>query len=375
MKAVLLSGSRTPFCAWSRGRRGDGGRGGALAALDPFELGGAALAGALARSSLSAEAVPRVVWANMYQDGPHACYGARYAAWKAGLPPETVALTVNLACGGGLSAVVEAAQDVESGEAPAVLAGGADCASRLAKEVFAPSFTDLSCSQPIGATVEPLARRAGLSRADLDAWALESHRRAAAARGRLAEEVVPVGDVAADDLPQGSLTAADLAAAKAGFPMGLVTARNTHALADGGSAVLLAEAGWASARGLKPLGAVAATAYAAVPPERMGVASVPAVRAALAKAGWTAKQVDLWEVNETFAAQLLLDARELGLDLARVNVNGGSIALGHPFAASGGRLLLGLALELRRRSLRRGVAAVCVGGGLGVAVALDAVVE
>ncbi|TBR25518.1 thiolase family protein [bacterium] len=375
MKTVLLAGARTPFCAWSRGRRGDGGRGGALAASDPFELGGAALAGALARSGLPAAAVPRVVWANMYQDGAHACYGARYAAWKAGLPPETFALTLNLACGGGLSAVVEAAQDVETGEASAVLAGGADCASRLAKEVFAPSFTDLSCSQPIAATVEPLARRAGLTRADLDAWALESHRRAVAGRTRLADEVVPVGPVLADDLPVDGLCEDDLASAKAGFPLGLVTARNTHALADGGSAVLLAEAGWASARGLKPLATVTATAYAAVPPERMGVASVPAVRAALAKAGWTAKQVDLWEVNETFAAQLLLDVRELGLDLARVNVNGGSIALGHPFAGSGARLLLGLALELRRRSLSRGVAAVCVGGGLGVAVALEAVVE
>ena len=371
MKTVLLSGARTPFCAWSRGRRGDGGRGGALAALDPFALGGAALAGALARSGLSAEAVPRVVWANMYQDGPHGCYGARYAAWKAGLPPETLALTVNLACGGGLSAFVEASQDVETGEASAVLAGGADCPSRLAKDVFVPSFTDLSCSQPIAATVEPLARRAGLTRADLDGWALESHRRAVAARARLAEEVVPAAGVGADDIPQEDLGPEDLASAKAGFPLGLVTARNTHALADGGSAVLLAEASWADARGLKPLASVAATAYAAVPPERMGVASVPAVRLALAKAGWTAKQVDLWEINETFAAQLLLDVRELGLDLARVNVNGGSIALGHPFAASGARLLLGLALELRRRGLKRGVAAVCVGGGLGVAAALE----
>lgn len=372
MDAVLLAGARTPFCAWSRGRRGDGGRGGALGGLDPFALGGAALAGALSRSGLPAEAVQRVVWANMYQDGPHACYGARYAAWKAGLPHDVVALTLNYACGGGLSAVAEAAEDVVSGEAAAVLAGGADCPSRLAKEVFAPSFTDLSCSQPIAATVEPLARRAGLTRADLDAWALESHRRAVAARALLAEETVPVAGAAEDDLPQAGLAASELAAAKAPYPLGLVTARNTHALADGGAAVLLAEAGWAAARGLKPLARVAAWAYAAVAPERMGVASVPAVRAALAKAGWSARQADLWEVNETFAAQLLLDARELGVDLARVNVNGGSIAFGHPFAASGARHALGLALELRRRGLRRGVAAVCVGGGLGVALALEA---
>ena len=375
MKAVLLAGARTPFCAWSRGRRGDGGRGGALAALDPFELGGAALAGALKRSGLAATDVQRVVWANMYHDGPHACYGARYAAWKAGLGPETFALTLNLACGGGLSAVVEAVQDVETGEAAAILAGGADCASRLTKEVFAPSFTDLSCESPIAATVEPLASEAGLTRADLDAWALESHRRAVAARARLAEEVVPAGGATEDDIPQAGLAAAELAGAKAGFPRGLVSARNTHALADGGSAVMLAEASWAKTRGLKALAGVAATGYAAVAPERMGVASVPAVRAALAKAGWTAESVDLWEINETFAAQLLLDARELGLDLARVNVNGGSIALGHPFAASGGRLLLGLALEMRRRRARRGVAAVCVGGGLGVAVCLEGVVE
>ena len=153
---VIVSGARTPFCAWARGRRGDGGRGGALSALDPFELGGTSLRGALNLSGLSGKDVDRLVWANMYQDGPHGCYGARYAAWKAGLPPEIPALTLNLACGGGLSAVVEAAQDVASGEARAVLAGGADCPSRLSKEVFAPSFTDLSCSSPIAATIEPL---------------------------------------------------------------------------------------------------------------------------------------------------------------------------------------------------------------------------
>ncbi|MBI5594562.1 MAG: thiolase family protein [Elusimicrobia bacterium] len=370
--AFLISGARTPFCAWSRGRRGDGSRGGALAALDPFELGGAALRGALERCGPGAGAPERVVWANMYQDGPHGCYGARYAAWKAGLPPSVPALTLNLACGGGLSAVAEAAQDVASGEARSVLAGGADCPSRLAKEVFAPSFTDLQCGLPIAATVEPLAAAAGFTREDLDAYALESHRRAVAARERLAEEVVPAGGAGADDGPSQGLTAGELAAAKPTAPGGLVTARNTHSVADGGAAVLLAGAAWAAERGMTPLCRVAASAYAGVPPERMGVASVPAVRAALARAGWEAPAVDLWEVNETFAAQALLDARELGLDLAKVNVNGGAIALGHPFAASGARLVLGLALELRRRGLRRGGAAVCVGGGLGVCVLLEA---
>lgn len=369
--AFIISGARTPFCAWSRGRKGDGSRGGALAALDPFELGGAALRAALERGGPGAAAPDRVVWANMYQDGPHGCYGARYAAWKAGLPESVPALTLNLACGGGLSAVAEAAQDVVSGEARAVLAGGADSPSRLSKEVFAPSFTDLSCGLPIAATVEPLAKAAGLSRADLDAYALESHRRAVAGAARLAEEVVPVPGAAADDLPQAGLAIEDLAAAKAGQPLGLVTARNTHAVADGGAALLLADEAWAAERGAAPLCRVAASAYAGVPPREMGVASVPAVRGALARAGWQASSVDLWEVNETFSAQLLLDARALDLDLSRVNVNGGSIALGHPFAASGARHVLGLALELRRRGLRRGGAAVCVGGGLGVAVLLE----
>ncbi|MBI3300080.1 MAG: thiolase family protein [Elusimicrobia bacterium] len=372
METVLLAGARTPFCAWARGRKGDGSRGGALAALDPFELGGAALRGAWDRAG---HVPDRVVWANAYQDGPHGCYGARYAAWKAGLPPKVPALTVNFACGGGLSAVIEAAQDIATGDAAAVLAGGADCPSRVSKEIFAPSFTDVSCSSPIAAAVEGLAKEAEISRADQDRWALESHRRALAARARLAEEVVAAGGVAADDIASENLTPADLAAAKAVHPFGLVTARNTHALADGGAAVYLAEAGWAKSRGLKPLARVVAGAYAGVAPARMGVASVPAVRAALAKASWKASDVDLWEINETFAAQLLLDAQELDLDLGRVNVNGGAVALGHPFAASGARLLLGAALELRRRGLRRAGTAVCVGGGLGVAVLLEAMLE
>lgn len=372
MAAVILAGARTPFCAWARGRRGDGGRGGALSASDPFELGAAALRGAWDRVGHLPD---RVVWANMYQDGPHGCYGARYASWKAGLPAAVPSLTLNLACGGGLSAVVEAAQDISSGDASAVLAGGADCPSRVAKEIFAPSFTDLSCASPIPATVEALAKAAGLSRADLDGWALESHRRALAGRARLAEEIVPFAGVSFDDLPSESLSIAALASAKAGYPLGLVTSRNMHAIADGGSAVYLAEENWAQLHGLKPLARIVACAYAGVPPEDMGVASVPAAVLALAKAGWKASEVDLWEINETFSAQLLLDAQQLGIDLARVNVNGGAIALGHPFAASGARLLHGLALEMRRRRVRRGAAAICVGGGLGVAVLVEAMLE
>ncbi|MFH2202088.1 MAG: thiolase family protein [Elusimicrobiota bacterium] len=366
--AYVLAGARTPFTAWSRGRRGDGGRGGALAGVEVYELGAAALRGALERAQMPPARVDRLVFGNMYQDGPYGCYGARYVGRWAGLPPEIPCLTLHLSCGTGLHALIESAQDVRDGEADIVATGGADIASRLPKAVFLPSFFDRSCDMLIGRTAEILARDAGITRADMDRWTAESHRRAGAARaaGRLAEEIVPVGDVREDDAILTGDVAERLAGAKAlREGEGLVTDANTHSIVDGASALVV------SADGARALGKVLAWEYAAVPPEKMGLASIPAVRGVLKKLGAAAGDIDLYDINETFAGQLLLDIGELGVAEDKVNVNGGALALGHPFAGTGCRQVLALLLELRRRGLRRGIAATCVGGGQGVAVALE----
>ncbi len=368
----ILSGARTPFTTWTRGRRGDGRRGGALADKDPLDLGAAALRGALDKAELPAQAVDRLVFGNMYQDGPHACYGAMYVGHRAGLPDRTQAMTLHMACGTGLNVVIEAAKDVRSGEASVVAAAGADVPSRISKDIFLPSFFDLSCGQAIGWTVETLSKKAGLSREEMDRWAAVSHARALEARseGRLAEEIVPVGSVREDD---GILAGENLSKLKSSRVLkggaGLITAGNTHGIVDGGSALILAAD--KNAGDARPLGRFLAGAYAGVAPEQMGLASVPAVRGILKQIGAEPDQIDLYEINETFSAQLLLDIREFGIPEDRVNVNGGAIALGHPFAGTGPRQVLALLLELRRRGLRRGIACICVGGGQGVALAVE----
>ena len=368
---LILEGARTPFCAWSHGATGDGRPGGALKDLDPFDLGAAALKGALARSGLAPKDLGFAAFGNMYQAGPHGCYGARYLTHRAGCPPETPGAAVNLACGTGLLALSTAADSIRRGEASVAAAVGADAPSRLSKAVFVPSFTDLSCGKHIALTAQERAAEAGVSRAEMDDWARLSHARARAARARLAEEIVPVAGTAQDDWIHPEDDPRRFAEAKPLFEEGsrAVTHANCHGIVDGGAALVLAAA--KSARG-RALGRLVSVAIAGVPPERMAYAAVPAVRLALDRARWRAKEIELWEINETFAAQVLLDRRELALDPETVNPNGGAVALGHPFGATGPRLVLSLLRELKRRAGRRGVAAISVGGGLGVAACVEA---
>lgn len=368
---LILSGARTPFCAWSRGTTGDGRPGGALKDLDPHDLGAAALKGALSRAGLAPKDLGYAVFGNMYQDGPHGCYGARYLTHRAGCPPEVPGVAVNLACGTGLLALSTAADALARGEASVAAAAGADAPSRLAKSVFVPSFTDISCGKHIALTAQERAGKAGLGRDAMDDWARLSHSRARAARAKHAEEIVPVAGASADDAVHPADDPARFADAKPMFEDGsrAVTAANLHAVVDGGAALVLASRKAAPARAL---GRLVSTALVGVPPEKMAYAAVPAVRLALDRARWRPTEPDLWEVNETFAAQVLLDRRELGLDPETVNPNGGAIALGHPFAATGPRLILTLLLELKRRGKRRGVAAISVGGGLGIAACVEA---
>jgi acetyl-CoA C-acetyltransferase len=344
-KAFIVAGARTPFAVWKRARSGSGARGGALAGFLPSELATAACRAVLERAGSDPGEIDRLVFGNMYQVGPHACYGGRYVALRSGLSPQTPSIAVNMACGTGLAALIHAAREIEGEHAETALCAGADCPSRIEKDIFVPSFFDEECGQEIGAAVEALAKERGIDRAAMDAWAIESHRRAGAARAAAGEEIVPVGDSAYG---------------------GAVTARNTHAIVDGGTALLLSSRDRESA-----LGRFVDGVAIGIEPERMGYASVPAIRSLLKRAGLGVDDIDLFEINETFAAQLLLDIGELRIPPERVNVNGGAVAIGHPFAATGGKLVLGLLLELRRRGLKRGIAAVCIGGGQGVAVLVE----
>ena len=236
-EALVLAGARTPFAAWSHGTTGAGTPGGALKELDPFDLGAAALKGALSRAGVAPGDLSFVAFGNMYQAGAHGCYGARYVTLRAGLPPEVPGSAVNLACGTGLMALKTAVEAVGRGRTPFAAAVGADAPSRLRRDVFVPSFVDVSCGLHIAKTAESLALEKKLTRADLDAWAVRSHRTAAASRALLSEEIVPVGALAADDLVRPDATVEALAGARALFDDGssLMTHANVHGVVDGGA--------------------------------------------------------------------------------------------------------------------------------------------
>jgi acetyl-CoA acetyltransferase family protein len=373
LEVLILDGARTPFCVWSSGTNGRGEKGGALRPFDPFDLGAWALKGALKRAGLEASRLDKVIFGNMYQVGLQACYGARYVAHRAGAPPEIPCLTVNFACGTGLQALIASAEDISLGNSRIVGVGGTDNVSLLRREIFISSFTDTSCGLPIGRTAQDMAWDFRISREDQDAWALRSHERALRAQRaeRFKEEIVPLGEIKADDHILENPEARFFALAKPLFAEGSVTGANTHGIVDGASAMILAsESVGREIRG-EPLGRYLGGCLVGLDPRRMAYASVPAVEKLLKSLKLRISDIDLFEINETFAAQVLIDIRELGLPEDRVNVNGGALALGHPFAGTGCRLVLTLLKELKNRSLRRAVASICVGGGQGVAVAVE----
>ncbi|MHB2025520.1 MAG: thiolase family protein [Elusimicrobiota bacterium] len=369
----ILSGARTPFALWSRAEKPDGTPGGALAKLDPFDLAAAAVTGALARAGLAAEDLDFLVFGNCYHIGAHACYGGRYVSHRIQAPVALASSSVNLACGAGLEALRAAAREINSAGRELVAACGSDSSSLVPRAVFAPSFTDLWCGRAIAQTSQDMARESGISRQDQDDWALLSHRRATAARkaGIFKEEIVRAGDAREDDAIREGAEPEFFAASKPLQEGGNATHANTHAITDGGSALILASE--RAAAGKTPLGRLVGVEIAGVSPERMAEGSAAAVRKLLAQIGWDLGSVDLFEINETFASQTLVDIQDLGLDPERVNVNGGALALGHPFAGSGARLVQAALGELGRRKLRRAVAAICVGGGLGIAAAVERV--
>ena len=388
---VILAGARTPM----------GRYGGALRELSAIELGALAARGAIERSRVEPGEFDHVIIGNALQTSGDAIYGARHVGLKAGLPKEVPAVTVNRLCGSGMEAIIQAAHRLLLGEARMVLAGGMESMSQAPhvirgarwgfglgqgalEDSLMVALKDSYCGCYMSDTAENLARQCGITRQASDEYALLSQQRAEAAYKacRLKEEIVPVeikskkgatlfGE---DDHRRPETTLEGLAKLPPAFRAdGILTAGNASGIVDGGAAVVVTTEKMAKEKKLKPMGRLVSWAVAGVEPSLMGIGPVPATRAALAKAGLQLKDIDLVEVNEAFAPQYLAVEKELGLERAKTNVNGGAIALGHPLGATGTRLVLTLLYELRRRSARYGLATACIGGGQGIAVIVESV--
>jgi acetyl-CoA acetyltransferase family protein len=383
---VIVAGARTPMAEYV----------GALQDVSAIELGAHATRAALARAGAKPEWVDHVVMGNALQTSGDAIYGARHVALKAGLPVEVPALTVNRLCGSGIQSVVSAAQMIRLGESRLAVAGGMENMSQAPhvirgaragfrlgegklEDSLMVALLDTHCGLYMAQTSDRLAQQAGITREQMDAYALRSQQAAAAAaaRGVFKDEIAPVEvtrgrktvTVDADDHLRPDTTLEGLAALRPAFGKdGLVTAGNASGIVDGAAALVVASREEATRRGLQPLASVVSWGVAGVPPEIMGIGPVPASRRALETAGLSVSDLDLVEVNEAFAGQYLAVEKELGLDRERTNVNGGAVALGHPLGATGTRLLLTLAMELGRRRARYGLATACIGGGQGIAM-------
>ena len=374
--------------------------GGTVAKIPATELGAAVISAVLARSGVSADQVGEVIMGQVLAAG---CgqNPARQALIKSGIPKEVPALTINAVCGSGLKAVMLAAQAVAWGDSEIVIAGGQENMSasphvlpasrdgqrmgdwKLVDTMIVDGLWDVYNQYHMGITAENVAKAHGITRDMQDALALASQQKAAAAQeaGRFKDEIVPFsiaqkkGDPIVfeqDEYINKKTSAEALTGLRPAFDKaGSVTAGNASGINDGAAAVMVMSAKKAASLGLKPLARIASFATSGLDPATMGMGPVPASQKALARAGWSASDVDLFELNEAFAAQACAVNQALGIDPARVNVNGGAIAIGHPIGASGCRILVTLLHEMQRRDARKGLAALCIGGGMGVSLALE----
>lgn len=385
---VIVSAARTPVGNFLGG----------LSSLPASKLGEIAIKAALKRAGVEATDVDEVILGQILQAG--AGQGpARQASIGAGLPVETPAWSLNQLCGSGLRAVALAYQQIKQGDAAIVVAGGQESMSlaphaqylrggqkmgaiELTDSMLKDGLTDAFHGYHMGQTAENIADRWQITRAAQDAFAVASQNKAEAAQqaGKFVDEIVPViisgkkGDVTVDQdeyIRHGATIEAMEKLRPAFVKDGTVTAANASGLNDGAAALVLMSADEARSRGLEPLARIASWATAGVDPSIMGTGPIPASRKALEKAGWSVADLDLIESNEAFAAQSLCVVKELGLDPARVNVNGGAIAIGHPIGASGARILTTLLHELKRSGGKKGLATLCIGGGMGVALCVE----
>ncbi|WP_420961384.1 acetyl-CoA C-acetyltransferase [Brucella sp. IR073] len=385
---VIASAVRTPVGSFN----------GAFANIFAHELGAAAIREALARAGIEADEVDEVVLGQVLTAG-EGQNPARQAAMAAGLPKEATALVLNQLCGSGLRAVAAGMQQIALGDARIVVAGGQESMSmaphaahlrggvkmgdfKLVDTMLKDGLTDAFHGYHMGITAENIARQWQLSREEQDEFALASQHKAEAAQkeGRFRDEIVPFtvktrkGEtvVSEDEHIRHGMTLDTLAKLKPAFDgQGSVTAGNASGINDGAAAVVLLTEAEAERRGIEPLARIVSWATAGVDPAIMGTGPIPTTKKALEKAGWGVGDLDLVEANEAFAAQSCAVVRELGLDPDIVNVNGGAIAIGHPIGASGARVLTTLLYELRRRQAKKGLATLCIGGGMGIALCVE----
>jgi acetyl-CoA acyltransferase 2 len=393
---AIVNGARTPFGRYC----------GKLKDFTAQELGAVAAKGAMERSGIDPKEFDHVVFGNAQQTSGDALYGARHVGLRAGIPIEVPALTVNRLCGSGMQSIVSAAQMIQTDEAKVVLAGGMEAMSQAPFVIrgrdgftLAPggkledslmvALLDSYCGSYMANTAELYGSQQGITREMQDEFALRSQKCAddAYKAGHLQEEVVPVPlrnhkgeptgeSLTEDDHRRPQTTMEGLAKLRPAFGKnGTVTAGNASGIVDGAAAVVMMSLDEARKRNLVPLGRLVSWGYAGVDPKVMGRGPVPASQLALQKAGMSLEYMDLIEVNEAFAAQYLAVEKELGLDREKVNVNGGAIALGHPLGATGTRLVLTLLYELRRRKKKYGLATACIGGGQGIAMVVESLIN
>jgi acetyl-CoA acetyltransferase family protein len=386
---VLVDGVRTPMAEYN----------GSFAEISAIDLGAHAARALFERSGIAPEEIDQAFVGNALQTSPDAIYGARHVALQAGVPKEVPALTVNRLCGSGVQAIVSGAHAILAGEATTCLVGGMENMSQSPhviwgarrgfklgqgqlQDLLMVALMDSYCGCYMAQTSNNLARDYAISREEQDRFAILSQRRADEAwkACRLSQEVVavPVGKgkraklVERDDHLRPESTLEELATLPTAFDKeGFVTAGNASGIVDGAAMMILSTGHRAAERGWKPLGRIVSWSVVGVEPSRMGIGPAPAIRKALERAGMSLGDVDLFEINEAFAGQILAVVKELDLDVDKLNVNGGAIALGHPLGSTGTRLVLTLLKELGRRGGGRGVASACIGGGQGIAMVVE----
>jgi acetyl-CoA C-acetyltransferase len=381
------------------GRTAIGKFGGTLAKIPATELGAQVIKQLLAKTGIDPAAVSEVIMGQVLTAGAGQ-NPARQAVIKAGLPDSVPASTLNVVCGSGLRAVHLAAQAIKCGDAEIVIAGGQENMSasphvlngsrdgfrmgdaKLTDTMIVDGLWDAYNQYHMGVTAENVAKKYEVARAEQDEFALQSQLKAETAmkEGKFKDEIIPV-EIASkkgttvfdtDEYPKHGATLEGLSSLRPAFNKeGTVTAGNASGLNDGAAAVILMSASKAQQLGLTPLARIKAYALSGLDPSIMGMGPVPAARACLEKAGWTHEDVDLMEINEAFAAQAVAVNKQMGWDTAKINVNGGAIALGHPIGASGARVLVTLLHEMVRRDAKKGLASLCIGGGMGVALAVE----
>ncbi|MBT4919953.1 MAG: thiolase family protein [Euryarchaeota archaeon] len=401
-EVVIVGGARTPFCEWQGGKRGDGQPGGLLKDYSALKLGEIAIKGALEKTNTSPDSVDHVVMGYALQTCDQAIFGARHAGLGAGIPQEVPMLTLSRICGSGVQSIVTGAQMIMLGEAQTVVSGGMENMSQaphvlrgmrdtyklarppkagtiLEKDMEDYLFTNLldgMCGSFMAQTSDEICKRKGVTREETDEFAALSHARVVNSieQDIWEQEVVKVGDIGHKDEDHvvHDCTKESLAELRTAFgPESLVTAGNASGVVDGAAAVVIKSASKAKQDGDNPLAKIISWGIVGLEPAIMAYGPVPSSKKALDKAGLTIEDIDRWEINEAFAGQAVACVKDLGLDINKVNVNGGAVGIGHPLAATGTRLVLTLAHELKRCNGKYGVATACIGGGQGIAMVIE----